>query len=123
MGIASSPDGGGYWVATSAGELRAFGDAKDLGSPASYNGFKPAASVIALTAVPTPPLCGPPSSPPGSQPSPPPPPPQGYWMTGSDGGVFTYGDAQFHGSAAKMHLAAPIVASAGVPPDPSACPV
>jgi hypothetical protein len=33
----------------------------------------------------------------------------GYWLAGSDGGVFSFGSAQFYGSAANLHLAAPIV--------------
>jgi N-acetylmuramoyl-L-alanine amidase len=33
----------------------------------------------------------------------------GYWVVGSDGGVFTYGDAQFYGSLGNVALAAPIV--------------
>ena len=35
----------------------------------------------------------------------------GYWLVGSDGGVFGFGDAKFHGSAAGLHLAEPIVGS------------
>lgn len=33
---------------------------------------------------------------------------KGYWLVGADGGVFTYGDAGFFGSAGGTHLAAPI---------------
>jgi hypothetical protein len=33
----------------------------------------------------------------------------GYWLLGSDGGVFSAGDAGFYGSAAGLHLAAPAV--------------
>jgi hypothetical protein len=32
----------------------------------------------------------------------------GYWIAGSDGGVFTYGDAQFYGSLGDVDLEAPI---------------
>ena len=39
----------------------------------------------------------------------------GYWLVGADGGVFTFGDATFHGSLAASHLAAPIVAMAPTP--------
>lgn len=35
----------------------------------------------------------------------------GYWVFAADGGVFAYGDAQFHGSAADIKLEAPIVAA------------
>ena len=34
----------------------------------------------------------------------------GYWLVASDGGVFAFGDAAFHGSTAGRPLAAPIVA-------------
>jgi hypothetical protein len=34
---------------------------------------------------------------------------RGYWLIASDGGVFTYGDAGFFGSAANLRLKAPIV--------------
>jgi hypothetical protein len=34
---------------------------------------------------------------------------QGYWLVGSDGGIFALGDALFHGSAGGLHLQAPIV--------------
>jgi hypothetical protein len=33
----------------------------------------------------------------------------GYWMLGSDGGIFSYGDAQFYGSTGGMALNKPIV--------------
>ena len=33
-------------------------------------------------------------------------------MVGADGGVFTYGDAAFYGSAGNVHLNAPIVGMA-----------
>ena len=33
----------------------------------------------------------------------------GYWILGSDGGIFTYGDATFYGSTGGTHLNTPIV--------------
>jgi hypothetical protein len=39
----------------------------------------------------------------------------GYWLVASDGGIFTYGDAQFYGSTGAIHLAQPIVAMAAMP--------
>lgn len=33
----------------------------------------------------------------------------GYWLAGSDGGVFSFGSAQFYGSVANLRLQAPIV--------------
>jgi hypothetical protein len=43
--------------------------------------------------------------------SPPPPPPSGhgYWLVGADGGIFTFGGAQFHGSTGNISLNRPVV--------------
>ena len=34
---------------------------------------------------------------------------QGYWLVASDGGIFAFGDATFHGSTGDITLAKPIV--------------
>ena len=34
----------------------------------------------------------------------------GYWLVASDGGVFSFGDANFHGSTGALRLNSPIVA-------------
>lgn len=39
----------------------------------------------------------------------------GYWLLASDGGVFTYGAAQFYGSTGGMRLNAPVVGMAATP--------
>ena len=39
----------------------------------------------------------------------------GYWMVGSDGGVYASGDAQFFGSTGSLHLNKPIVGMAATP--------
>ena len=39
---------------------------------------------------------------------------QGYWMVGRDGGIFSFGDAGFFGSAGGMHLNRPIVGMAAI---------
>ena len=33
----------------------------------------------------------------------------GYWLVASDGGIFTYGNAGFAGSAGNIALSSPIV--------------
>jgi hypothetical protein len=33
----------------------------------------------------------------------------GYWLVASDGGIFSFGDAHFHGSTGAIHLNQPIV--------------
>ncbi len=40
---------------------------------------------------------------------PPPPPPHGYWLVGQDGGIFTFGSAQFYGSTGSLRLNRPVV--------------
>ena len=42
-------------------------------------------------------------------------PPEGYWTDASDGGIFTYGNAVFHGSMGGQHLNAPMVGMAQTP--------
>jgi hypothetical protein len=40
---------------------------------------------------------------------------QGYWLGATDGGVFTFGSASFHGSTGNLHLNAPVVGIANTP--------
>ncbi len=35
--------------------------------------------------------------------------PEGYWLVGSDGGIFTFGSAQFYGSTGNLRLNRPVV--------------
>jgi hypothetical protein len=44
-----------------------------------------------------------------ASPAPPPPPSRGYWLVGSDGGIFTFGSAAFRGSTGDLKLNRPIV--------------
>jgi hypothetical protein len=41
----------------------------------------------------------------------------GYWLVGSDGGIFAYGDAAFYGSTGAMTLNKPIVGLVPTPDD------
>jgi hypothetical protein len=34
---------------------------------------------------------------------------KGYWLVASDGGIFSFGDAAFHGSTGGMTLNKPVV--------------
>ena len=76
VAIAATPDGGGYWVASSTGGVYAFGDAHSYGS---MSGAALNAPVVGMAATPS---------------------GQGYWLVASDGGIFTFGDAPFEGSSA-----------------------
>ena len=42
-------------------------------------------------------------------PAPPPAPTHGYWLVGSDGGIFSFGSAAFHGSMGGIPLQRPVV--------------
>jgi hypothetical protein len=42
-------------------------------------------------------------------------PDPGYWQVGSDGGIFSFGGAQFYGSTGSMHLNKPVVGMAASP--------
>jgi hypothetical protein len=39
----------------------------------------------------------------------------GYWLVGSDGGIFSFGDAAFFGSAGALRLRQPVVGMAARP--------
>ena len=40
---------------------------------------------------------------------------KGYWFVASDGGIFSFGDAAFHGSTGGTPLNAPVVGMAAAP--------
>ena len=90
-GMASTPDGGGYWLVGSDGGVFSFGDAAFHGGTGGTR----------LNA----PITGMASTPDG----------RGYWLVGSDGGVFSFGDAAFHGGTGGARLNAPIVGMAATP--------
>jgi SpoIID/LytB domain protein len=92
VGLSTTGDGQGYWVAGSNGGIYGFGDAAFQGS----------ADSLALTR----PMVGIARTPDSG----------GYWMVATDGGVFSYGDASFYGSTGNIHLNKPIV---GMAPTPS----
>ena len=94
----SSPDGSGdisrnAWVADSTGHV--FGQSDFSGPPALNYGD---ASGLPLNQ----PIVGMTPTADGA----------GYWLVASDGGIFTYGDAQFYGSTGSIRLNAPIVGMA-----------
>jgi len=91
VGIAATPDGGGYWLVAADGGVFAHGDAPFRGSEGAQHLNKP---VVGMAATPD---------------------GQGYWLVGADGGVFAFGDAQFHGSLSGMPLNASIAAIAATP--------
>jgi hypothetical protein len=91
VALAATPDGGGYWVASSTGGVYPFGDAHSYGS---MSGKTLNAPIVGLAATPS---------------------GQGYWLVASDGGIFSFGNAGFFGSAGAIRLNAPIVGIAATP--------
>jgi hypothetical protein len=91
VGMASTPDGGGYWLVAGDGGIFSFGDAVFHGSTGAMRLNEP--------------IVGMASTPDGG----------GYWLVAADGGIFSFGDAAFHGSTGAIHLVAPIVGMAATP--------
>ncbi len=90
VGADSHPNGNGYWTNDEFGRVYAFG--------ASHAGDMDGQDLFA-------PMVGMQATPSGN----------GYWQVASDGGVFTHGDAVFHGSMGGQHLVEPIVALISTP--------
>jgi D-alanyl-D-alanine carboxypeptidase len=86
--MASSPSGGGYWLAAADGGIFAFGEAVFFGSTGGVRLNQPIVSMAS-------PSSG-----------------RGYWLAASDGGIFAFGEAPFLGSAGGIPLAGRVVALA-----------
>jgi hypothetical protein len=91
VGMAATPDGGGYWEVASDGGIFTFGDA---GFHGSEGGHPLNAPVVGMAATHD-----------GG----------GYWEVASDGGIFSFGDAGFHNSMGGHRLNAPVVGMAATP--------
>jgi ABC-type branched-subunit amino acid transport system substrate-binding protein len=91
VGIATTPDGGGYWLVATDGGVFSFGDAKFYGSTGNLHLNAPIVGMAATSDG------------------------GGYWLVASDGGIFNGGDAHFYGSTGGLHLNAPIVGMAPAP--------
>jgi len=91
VGMAATPDGGGYWLVAADGGVFGYGDARFFGSAGSLRLNAP---IVGMAATPD-----------GG----------GYWLVARDGGVFDYGDAAFFGSAGSLRLNAPVVGMAAAP--------
>jgi len=95
VGIAATPDGGGYWLVASDGGVFAFGDASFAGS---MGGLPLDAPVVGIAPAPD---------------------GRGYWLAASDGGVFAFGSAPYVGSMGGKPMAAPVVGIAAYAPRPA----
>ena len=122
VGLATTPDGRGYWIAGSSGQVAACGDAPALGDgglgttaiaraptgtgywlvsgagavysfgSATYHGGVPPSTVLTRPIVA---MAADPAT-------------GGYWLLGGDGGVFSFGSPYF-GSTGRLRLNAPAV--------------
>ena len=90
--LAADPNGG-YWTVNWAGAVTANGGAPTFGSPA-LSGLRLNKPIAGIAATPD---------------------GEGYWLVGTDGGVFSFGDAKFYGSTGAIHLNLPIVGIAATP--------
>ena len=84
--MATTPDGGGYWLLGRDGGVFAFGDARFYGSVPGQ-GLVVGAPVIGISV-----------SPDG----------RGYWLVAADGSVDNYGDAGWLGALNGIGLRAPL---------------
>jgi len=92
VGIASTPDGEGYWLVAMDGGIFAIGDAGFYGSMGGLPLQRPVVGMAATADG------------------------QGYWLDASDGGVFAIGDAGFFGSMGGTVLNRPVVGMAASRP-------
>jgi hypothetical protein len=93
-GIASTPDGGGYWLVGLDGGVFAYGDANFYGSLGGRPLNAPVAGIARTSDG------------------------HGYWLVSLDGGIFAFGDAQFAGSMGGTPLNALMIGVAGNPGGP-----
>jgi len=90
-GMASTPNGGGYWLTDTYGDVSPHGNAVSYGSLTGQHLNAPISHIV--------------STPDGL----------GYWLVAADGGTFAFGDAKFFGSMGGRHLNAPVVDLAPTP--------
>ena len=85
----STPSAADFWLATPAGSTFAFGTTAFGSLPGPLN-----QPIVTAQAA-------------GNG--------QGLWLVASDGGVFSFGDASFHGSAGNLTLQQPVISMAATP--------
>jgi len=84
---------GGYWITGPQGSVTPYAGAPYFGSLTSI-GIRPSHPVVGIAATPS---------------------GRGYWTVASDGGIFSFGDAQFYGSTGSIRLNQPIVGMTATP--------
>ena len=91
VAVAPTPDGRGFWVASTDGAVTPEGDAVRYGDASNVNLAAPVVGIASSATG------------------------RGYWLLGSDGGVLSYGDVHFYGSTGGMRLAQPALEMAATP--------
>ena len=91
VGMASTPNGDGYWLLGRDGGVFSFGTARFFGSTGAMVLNQPVVGMAPTRSG------------------------RGYWLVARDGGVFTFGSAGFFGSTGAMTLNEPIVDMAPTP--------
>ena len=132
VGMAATPDGGGYWLVASDGGIFSSATPASTARPGAWT------STSRWSAWPPPPAAGgywlvasdggifsfgdAPSTVDGRHPLNKPvvgmaatPDGKGYWLVASDGGIFAFGDAEFYGCTGSLVLNKPIVGMIGGP--------
>ncbi len=132
VGMASTPDGEGYWLVGADGGVLTYGDARFYGSESGLGVLTPFVGIAPtrdaggywiagtfgnvysfgdaptegfLGVTPEAPVVGIAADPAGT----------GYWLVAADGGVFSVGGAAFYGSMGGTPLNAPVVGMAPTP--------
>ncbi len=132
-GVASTPDGEGYWLVGADGGVFTYGDARFYGSESGLGVLTPFVGIAPTPdgagywiagdfgnvysfgdaptegffgVTPEAPVVGIAADPAGT----------GYWLVAADGGVFSFGDASYGGSMGGRPLNAPVV---GIAADPA----
>ncbi len=89
-----STPGQGYYLYGAAGELGGFGNDEFLNYLGDLTAINLNQPIVGMATTPS---------------------DGGYWMVATDGGIFSFGDAQFYGSTGAIHLNKPIVGMASTP--------
>jgi hypothetical protein len=91
VGMAATPNGDGYWLVDSSGNVTTHGTAVNYGSMGGTVLNAPITHIVATSDG------------------------KGYWLVAADGGTFSFGDARFYGSMGGTRLNAPVVDIAPTP--------
>jgi hypothetical protein len=91
VAITATPDGLGWWSASTDGTVTTAGSALPMGDLAGHLLNRP---IVGMDGTPS---------------------GHGFWLAASDGGIFTFGDAPYLGSTGAVRLNRPVVGMAATP--------